>query len=293
MSDPVEPRPSEATASDRSRTPLLTLITQESLDRDYQVAASRRDPEDREPTGSRFAVVAVVAVFALLVTVAAVQTSRNADVDNASRSSLVERIESVRGLVADLQEEVARLREENAAAEEELRSLGERYSTVQARRSALGALTGFEAVTGDGVRVTVDNAPGAGSSAQVRDSDLALLVDGLWAAGAEAVALNGQRLTARSAIRNSGRAVEVNSVGIAPPYTVTALGDPRTLAADLLTGSPSGLAFVALAQQYGFRYDVDRVSDVRLPAAPTSLRRLRFAEQRTSSPKGEAGGQSP
>jgi uncharacterized protein YlxW (UPF0749 family) len=275
------------TVSDRARTPLLTLITQESLDRDYQVAASRRGPDEHEGPASRTAVVLVLAAFAMLVTVAAVQTSRNADVNDASRASLIQRIESRRTVVGELQEQVAELRAANTAAEEDLRQLGDRLSSLRTRRAELGALTGFARVTGDGLRISLDNAPYADINAQLRDSDLTLLVDGLWAAGAEAIAINGQRLTAMSAIRNSGPAIEVNSVGIAPPYTVTAIGDRRSLSADFIT-SRSGQAFVTLAQQYGFRYELDNVESVELPAAPLTQRRLRSAERR-KQPKVQGG----
>src|SRR5690606_21541510 len=109
--------------------------------------------------------------------------------------------------------------------------LGRQYADERAQLSTLATLTGFSAVVGDGVRIRFDNPPNATESTMIRDVDLALLADALWAAGAEAIAINGQRLTAMSAIRTSGNAVEVNSLGIAPPYTVLAIGDRRTLAA--------------------------------------------------------------
>lgn len=274
--------------ADRARMPLLTLITQESLDSDYQLAASRRGPGEPESPGSRTAVVVVLAVFALLVTVAGVQTSRNADADDASRAGLIKRIQDRRETVSRLQERVAGLRKANSAAETELRHMGERFSAYQARRSSLAAVTGFGRVSGDGVRVSLDNAAYADEDSRVRDSDLALLVDGLWSAGAEAIAVNGQRLTAMSAIRNSGDAIEVNRVGIAPPYTITAIGDGRSLSADFIT-SRSGQAFVALAQQFGFRYDVDNVESVELPAAPQRQRTLRFVEPLSKKSKAKGG----
>ena len=84
-------------------------------------------------------------------------------------------------------------------------------------------------------------------------TDLALLVNGLWRAGAEAIAINGQRLTARSAIRNSGAAINVNGrPPLSPPYVVTAIGDTKTLQADLLDTS-TGLAFQNGADALGFR----------------------------------------
>ncbi|HWI42402.1 MAG TPA: DUF881 domain-containing protein [Nocardioides sp.] len=282
------------TVADRARTPLLTLITQESLDRDYQLVASRRTPDSPEGPGSRTAVVVVLAIFAMLVTVAGVQTSRNAQADDASRAGLIKRIQDRRETVSRLQEKVADLRRTNSGAESDLRRLGERSSAFQARRSALGAVTGFGRVSGDGVQVSLDNAPYADKDSLVRDSDLALLVNGLWSAGAEAVAVNGQRLTAMSAIRNSGDAIEVNRVGIAPPYTVTAIGDGRSLSADFIT-SRSGQAFVALTQQFGFRYDMDNVESVELPAAPPAQRTLRSVEPLSKkSKKSKAqGGNAP
>ncbi|WP_182376263.1 DUF881 domain-containing protein [Nocardioides sp. WS12] len=276
---------------DRTRTPLLTLITLEALDRDYQAAASRRGVDTREGAGSRVAVVLVMAAFAMLVTVAAVQTSQNADVDDASRASLISRIESRRAVVGDLQADIADQRAANTAAEATLRSLGSRYGDTQADATAIGALTGFEPVTGDGIRATLDNPPNAGEDdAVVRDTDLALLANGFWAAGAEAISINGQRLSPMSGIRNSGEPVEVNGIGIAPPYTILVVGNQRTLSANFIDTS-SGLQFLALKDQYGFPYRADNEDDLHLPAAPASTRQLRSATV-LSNPKIE-GGEAP
>ncbi|TQK71211.1 MULTISPECIES: DUF881 domain-containing protein [unclassified Nocardioides] len=287
---------------DRSRTPLLTLITQEALDRDYQVAASRAAATAATATGVegergprhgyRVGVVVVVGLFAMLVTVAGVQTSQNADVDDASRASLIDRIEARRATVRRLQNELAALRAANADAEDRLRSLGNRVGDLQARRSRLGALTGFSPVTGSGVRVRVDNPPYAGPNEQLRDSDLALLVDGLWAAGAEAISINGQRVNAHGGITNVGEAIEVNGFGIAPPFTVLAIGDRRTLASRFAE-TQAGLRFLALARQYGFEQKMDNVDDLHLPAAPGALLRLRSAEQEKTKPQGQQGGDGP
>ena len=108
----------------------------------------------------------------------------------------------------------------------------------------------------------------------VRDEDLALLVNGLWTAGAEAIAINGQRLTVLTFIQNSGPVINVNSRPLTPPYTVEAIGDPRTLLADLLESS-SGARFTDLARLLGFEYDRQNVDELRLPGA--GQRRLRYA----------------
>src|SRR3982750_1421129 len=75
--------------------PLLALITQRSLDADYEHVARRRAAGEAPPTRSvpRHTAAIVLVVFGLLVTVAAVQTSRNATVDQSSRASLIGQIQ--------------------------------------------------------------------------------------------------------------------------------------------------------------------------------------------------------
>jgi uncharacterized protein YlxW (UPF0749 family) len=266
--------------SARVRTPLLALITEEALERDYQVVARRRP---RIP--GRYGVITVVAIFGLLVTTAAVETSANADVDDASRDSLIERIETRRTEVQDLQGEISDQREANAAAADELLALGNRVNDVEGTATDLGAVAGFTPVVGEGIRIQLDNsAYGDPDTEHIRDSDLALLVNALWSAGAEAIAVNGQRISARTAIRNSGTAIEINSVGIAPPYVVQAIGNNDTLSSRLVE-TTSGGAFAVLAADYGWDQVVDNVDELRLPAAPPRLRQLRSAQHATNDPR--------
>jgi len=291
----------------RVRTPLLTLLTQEALERDYQLVAGRkaaRAPEQAAvdavgtaaDTRARawtlpggLGVVTVLLLFGLLVTVAAVQTSRNADVDDASRATLIDRIETRRDRVQDLQQRISDLRDENADLEEVVLALGDDVNAIGTRVTELQVLTGFVPVSGGGIRVELDNAVAADPETEyLRDSDLALLVNGLWQAGAEAISINGQRLTALTAIRNVSIAIEVNSFGIAPPYTVLAIGDTDTLAADLAL-TASGQAFSTLADQYGWDFDVDNVEDMTLPAAPFDAR-LRSARELDDTPGREGEG---
>lgn len=275
---------------DRARTPLLTLITRESLDQDYVMVAQRgaRDPDATPRTARRAAVVAVVALFGVLVTVAAVQTSRNAAVADESRESLIQRIENRRSALRAAQSELADLRRANADAEAVLLAIGDDLNDVQGDLLTLEGQTGFAAVEGEGIRIEVANAEHADENSMIRDSDLAMLVNALLEAGAEAVAINDQRISSVSAIRNVGPVVKVNHIGLAPPYTVQAIGDRGTLASESLLNTRSGLEFDSLATQYGFTYEVDNVDEMRLPAAPAALRRLRSAEQGSS--EGPGGG---
>lgn len=284
MSEEVDER-EELARPAQQHLPLLTMITQQALDEDYLVAAGRRVAGvPRGPKGrSRRVAAVVITAFGVLVSTAFVQTARNSDVDTAGRASLVTRIENGRDLLALQQQRVADLRASNIELESSLGELSDVEQEALVRNRRLQVRTGFIAVSGPGVRVVVTDRPDADAGDLVQDSDLALLVNGLWEAGAEAVSVNGQRITARSAIRTSGQAIEVNERGIAGPYTVEAIGDTRTLSARLFD-TTSGLVFAGNADIYGFTYPVENVAQLDLPSGPPTLLTPRLASTDMNDP---------
>ena len=276
MSEPRRPA-----LPDRVTLPLLTLITQQSLDEDYLHVAERRAAGAEGPRRQRHHQTAavVIAVFGILVTTAAVQTSRNATVTDASRATLVSQIVDRREAVSRLQDRIVRLRQRNVGLEDQLRQLTRTEQSSLARLRRIEVRTGFVAVTGEGVRIRVDDAPDGDVTQVVRDEDLAILVDGLWNAGAEAIAVNGQRLTVLSSIRNVGVAIHVNSRPLSPPYTVLAIGDTQTLQANLLD-TTHGQEWFNLVSQLGFVFEMHNEESLSLPAA--RLRQLRSVRAGTA-----------
>jgi uncharacterized protein YlxW (UPF0749 family) len=99
----------------------------------------------------------------------------------------------------------------------------------------------------------------------VLDLDLQELVNGLWAAGAEAVSINDLRLTARTAIRSAGEAILVDYRPLSPPYVVRAIGDPRALE-PTFADSAEGRRLSTYTTLYGLRYDLRSAGDLHLPA---------------------------
>lgn len=261
-------QPSQRPLPEHVTLPLLTKITAQSMDADYEHVARARAAglAAAETRTTRAWSAVVVAVFGTLVAVAGVQTARNADTDALSRSALVERIRAEKVEVTAIQDRLGALVESNAASEDSLRALRARQEDLDARVRRLESRTGFGPVHGPGVVFTVDDAEGGDESQVVQDDDLAMLVDGLWSAGAEAVAINGQRLTARSSIQNSGRAIHVNTRPLAPPYRVEVIGDRETLPARLLN-TTHGAAWYTLARSLAFRFGMDEDDDLSLPAA--------------------------
>jgi len=257
---------------------LLNYITATSLDEDYaHVSEQRRRSGEVTPKKRPGTVgMAVLALFGVLVATAAVQTSRNADESASSRASLVSQVNAranvldrQRTTVQELRRDITALSDAQLAATTEGRSF-------QSRLNRLGVLTGATAARGPGVRVVVDDAPGAKSPKfRVQAPDLQKLANGLWTVGAEAIAVNGQRLTSLSAIRDAGSAITVNYVSLRRPYTVSAIGDPKRMGADLL--DTSGGQTWATLQSFGLKFDVNTEDTMLLPAAKRVA--LRYAHE--------------
>ena len=149
-------------------------------------------------------------------------------------------------------------------------------------------LSGATAVEGPGIKLVVDDAKdtdqggggprestGFADTGRVRDRDMQRVVNGLWQSGAEAVSINGQRLTALSAIRAAGDAILVDNRPLVPPYTVLAVGDGKKLA-DAFQDSADGQYLQALQESFDIRTSISAQEKVRLPAAPSLI--VRTAE---------------
>ncbi len=256
-------------------TPLLTLITARSMDEDYAHVAQKRavagdaPPRAVRPHWSSFLAIAALGVMAAVV---AVQTDREAPANELSRAALVQQIDTRSDDVRALQADVARLTRFNASVASTSTRTQTELGDAETRVRRAELTTGFSAVHGPGVRITVDNRPGDEVDGEVLDEDLATLVDGLFEAGAEAVAINDQRINALGGIRNTNRAVHVNGRPVNAPYTVSAIGDPRTLQARLVD-TYQGQQWFGRVNNFGFVYEAENVDDIRLPAAPERVLR--------------------
>jgi uncharacterized protein YlxW (UPF0749 family) len=138
---------------------------------------------------------------------------------------------------------------------------------------ALGVASGALAVTGPGVRVTLDDAPtgeprpagAAPDDLVVHQQDVESVVNALWAGGAEAMMIMDQRIVSTSAVRCVGNVLVLQGRTYSPPYTITALGD-----VDSLRTALDDSAEVSIYQQYvavyGLGYQVSSSDDLDLPA---------------------------
>jgi uncharacterized protein YlxW (UPF0749 family) len=291
VADVYDP-PVPTLAAERTRLPdqvtmgLLPYLTAHALDEDYAQAAERRTSSSAPPR-RRIGVAGALAlaVFAVLAATAAVQTSQDSASQERERQALIDQVKARKEAIEADRKTVSQLQDGNARLRSDLLHTSEASSGLLREVRLLALRSGTSAVHGPGVEVVVDNAANVSrsqsDSGKVFDKDLQKLVNGLWAAGAEAISINGQRLTALSAIRHAGSAITVNLVSLSPPYRVLAIGDPKTLPSRF-ADSTSGGTWLDLQRQFGFRFSMRTQKSLRLPAA--AVPDLRFAKTAGSSP---------
>ena len=278
----TSPPPEDEPAPKRVFTPdFLTELFRNPLEPGYADAAARKAIEG-EPTGARrrltTAVTSVTLVaLGFLLVVAYQQTMADEPASTTARTTLIDQVQKRRDETVELQSRADRLGDEVSQLRE--RQLGE---AAVARLRDLEAATGLAPVKGSGARIRLGDGPTPinavtgerNTVARVKDTDLQLATNALWSLGAEAITINGQRLTATSTIRQAGEAILVDFRPVTTPYEVIAVG-PDDLAKDFRDGY-AGRFFKELATKYGMSFDASGVRNVTLPAA-TELK-LRVAE---------------
>lgn len=260
---------------------LLVDIASQALDPGYADAAARRPAGDGTPRRPWLAVTGVLAAT-LLVVIAGVQAHRSAPSASRSRDRLVAQVEAHGRSVDALQARLDRLRTDTDGLRDVALASSAAGERLARRLDAEELAAGTVAVTGPGLRVTLDDSRDGQN--RVLDRDLQAAVNALWAAGAEAVAVDGQRMTAQSAIRQAGDAVLVNFEPVSAPYDIDAVGAPVTLET-AFGASPTAARLRAYVQLYGLRFHYARADSVSLPPAPgLTLRYAHVASTPVSGP---------
>ncbi|GHD44190.1 membrane protein [Streptomyces mirabilis] len=291
---PIRSTPPRPPRPDASMS-LLTNVMDHSLDDGYAEAAARRQTEGAggmpKTVRAKLGLAAGLVLAALVVTVGAANARIAAPVVAKERQELIDRVERETAAADKLESSVDTLRDDVSARQNE--ALKKQGGSGEA--DLVGVLSGAVAVHGPGVKLVVNDAKeateggdgnpretsGFSDTGRVRDRDMQRVVNGLWESGAESVSINGQRLTALSAIRAAGDAILVDNKPLVPPYTVLAVGDGERLSTRF-QNSADGLYLHALQENYGIRTAISVEKDVQLSAAPSVI-------VRTAQPSTEKG----
>lgn len=139
---------------------------------------------------------------------------------------------------------------------------------------------GVIAVTGPGVRITLDDSKRAAigeedpSSFLIHEQYIREIFNALWNGGAEAIAVNGQRVTTNTEVFCSGSYIQINGTRQMPPYVIEAIGDTNNLSSALKFYGWDKLGDLQL--QYGITRKLEVLKEDVIPAG--EMRDYHYAE---------------
>lgn len=267
---------------------LLNEVIHSPLDPSYAAAAARGQHGARAPRALERSVTFVLACALGLGLVTAITTLRGpTDVRDRARALLVDQVTERRTAQDELIASNAALTLE--ISELSTSQLSQSDPELLERLAVLGIVSGVTPVEGDAFVVTLaDSAqaaddPAAYPEERVVSLDLQIVVNALWAGGAEAIAVNGTRVSGSGAIRGAGSAVLVDLVPVTSPYEVVAIGAVAPMR-ESLSSSAAAAHLQLLRDRYRISVTTGSRDDVRLPGVRTGT--LRFAQP---LPVGDAG----
>jgi uncharacterized protein YlxW (UPF0749 family) len=271
---------------------LLRALLSEHLDPGYAAAAARRD-DTVAPTGRqrlfRWLWQALAALLIATVFAAAVAQARSvAPGVRSAQQLLLGNVRSTEDTAANLAKRRSELSTRVDDVQRHALADNAEGQRLLASLDSLGLAAATTAVIGPGLKVTVTD-PGAspnlsdvskqrvsGSRQIILDRDLQLVVNSLWASGAEAISVGGVRIGPNVTIRQAGGAILVDNNPTNSPYAILAIGPPHAMR-DVFENSP-GLQRLRLLQiSYGVVVTVDVADGLSLPAG--SVRDVKFAKQ--------------
>lgn len=131
--------------------------------------------------------------------------------------------------------EIGKLREDNTKLQNLVAQNKDASTTLNTSLQDTKAFSGLTELEGPGVTITLSDTTGPVADQMdpaagiIHDIDVLKVVNELWNAGAEAISVNNRRLGPTSNVRCVGTTILIDSVKIASPVVVRAIGDPQTL----------------------------------------------------------------
>jgi len=222
--------------------------------------------------------VPVVALLAGLLCATTARAARGTDLRSSGDANLADLIRSAEGK-GDADDAVMhRLQADIADATDLLARSDRTLAGITAKSVPLREPAGLVAVSGPGLTLTLDDAhpaqpptdPAVANALVVHQSDMQAAANALWAGGAEAIMVMGQRLVATSAIRCVGNTLLLNGRVYSPPFAIAAIG-PAGSMRDALSKSTDLRQYREDAESYGLGYDVKTETRIDVPAYDSPL----------------------
>lgn len=220
-------------------------------------------------TAGYFTIMFVALIFGLMLTLQFRAAGFSSDVILTDRDR--EMVTKMQQIDQDKESIIKEINDLTYKLEQVNRSKSDALDAFNSELDKARMIAGMLAVTGPGVEVVLDNPekekgwrmpPGVYVPPTILDEDLLKMVNELWGAGAEAIAINGQRIITTTEIRLAGEFININTQRVVPPYQILAIGDAEKLTASLEL--PGGL--VDDLQDMGIEITLKKHQDLVLPS---------------------------
>ena len=226
------------------------------------------------------AMVPVVALAAGLLFATSGRTAQGTDLRSGEVTELSELIRERDAAIARQATQLADLQRQAEALTDQAASHDGAVASAQ-REGDVGALSAaLRPLTGPGVVITLDDAPArpdgslpvnaTADDLVIHQSDVQAVVNAVWAAAADGVAVMDQRLIATSAVRCVGNTLLLQGRTYSPPFVVTAIVDADA-ARTQLAGSPQVQVFQQAVADFGLTFTIEAQNQIRLPEYDGSL----------------------
>ena len=216
--------------------------------------------------------VPVICLLAGLLFATSAHVSRGTELRSPQNANLAELVRAAEAKVGGESAQLAALQDDVSAATNRAGTDNSAVAAAQAQGAPLRGPAGLIGAHGPGILVVLDDAHSVPSDPSVdpnqlvvHQSDLQSVVNALWAGGAEAMAVAGQRIIATSAVRCVGNTLLLNGRVFSPPFRVQAIG-PSQAMENSLDRAPGVTLFKQAAGYYGLGYTVEAEDAVTLPA---------------------------
>jgi uncharacterized protein YlxW (UPF0749 family) len=234
-------------------------------------------PRPAPPPGGRSAwgvLVPVVALAAGLLFATSGQTAQGTDLRAGDVTELSTLIDQRSEVISAQEELLEQLQGQSEALTDQAASRDGAVAAAQAARDGGALSAGLVALFGRGVEITLDDAPRrpdgslpAGARPDdvvIHQSDVQAVVNAVWAAGADGVAIMGKRLIATSAVMCVGNTLLLQGRVYSPPFVITAIVDePATR--EQLAASPQVGVLEQAVEDFGLTFSVEPQPAVLLP----------------------------
>ena len=227
------------------------------------------------------ALVPAIALVAGMLFATSAETAQGSDLRSGRRVELAQLVTAQEKTVLEADHRVVTLQGDVEVLEKSAAVGNADVGTVRAQGDRLRPSVGLTAVRGGGLTVVLNDAPRQADGSLPEDArpddvivhqqDVQSVANALWAGGADAMMVMGQRLVATGAVRCVGNTLLLYGRTYSPPFSITAIGDPGRLRR-ALDVEPGVILYREAVAYFGLGYEVKDEHDVTLPAYEGPLR---------------------